>query len=331
MWRGINESVANIADEIVREAMTFLENRAEARDAPGVGNRGVNLTAVNIDSSTPVLPARWRTMRSAPASGAHNMAVDSVLLAAARDAHAVGVWRTYAWSAPTISFGRHEAARAHFSAASIAAAELSAVRRPTGGRALLHGGDVTYSVAMPLDSRTPWTAAYRAVNAVLLAALRALGVDAHLALAAATPSVRPDGALCFAQPARGEIVVDGAKLVGSAVWREHGAYLQHGSILLRDCQAELLGAMRRNNDISDENAHGDVVGSHALEHAATLAGCLPRVPTWSAVASALESALTNHVTAHSDGKIDDAPPILDEDVLARETQRFSDATWLWRR
>ena len=170
------------------------------------------------------------------------MAVDSALLAAAPD-RAFGVWRTYAWTNPTVSFGRHEATRNRFSPESLAAAGLDVVRRPTGGRALLHDAEVTYSVTLPIGDGTPWKHVYSSVNRILLVALRSLGVAAHLVPDSAKSTLRPDGPLCFEQPSPGEIVVQGAKISGSAVWRERGAYLQHGSILLHDGQQRLRSAM----------------------------------------------------------------------------------------
>ena len=138
------------------------------------------------------LPAEWRTMRSAPSHGSQNMAVDASLLGAAQH-HGYGVWRTYAWAQPTLSFGRNELVRAHFDAASLASAGLHAVRRPTGGRVLLHAEEVTYSVTLPLARHIPWIAAYSAVNHVLIAALRSLGVPAEVAVAGDVPLMRPNG------------------------------------------------------------------------------------------------------------------------------------------
>ena len=70
----------------------------------------VNLTAMQTESWEAILPARWRAMRSAPASGVTNMAIDATLLEAAAHRE-FGVWRTYAWDQPTVSFGRNEAVR----------------------------------------------------------------------------------------------------------------------------------------------------------------------------------------------------------------------------
>jgi lipoate-protein ligase A len=267
------------------------------------------------------LPAEWRTVRSAPASGSYNMAVDSALMTAASD-RGFGVWRTYAWSNPTVSFGRHEAIRDRFSPDSLAKAGLDAVRRPTGGRALLHDAEVTYSVTLPISDRTSWKAVYSAINLILLSALRSMGVAAELVPESAASPVRPDGPLCFEAPSAGEIVVGGAKISGSAVWRERGTYLQHGSILLHDGQHRLPSAMISGSDYG------------LMPSAASLATCLPATPKAEDVAAALENALRNDIAnRHSAGGsvTNDDAALPDSALIARHEARFRDETWLWRR
>jgi lipoate-protein ligase A len=265
---------------------------------------------------TNVMPATWRLVRSAPASGVRNMAIDSALLDAAITQQ-TGVWRTYTWLNPTISFGRNEAVLNRFSAESVARAGLDVVRRPTGGRALLHAAEVTYCVAVPVADAVSWSTVYAAVNGVLLAALQILGVPAQLAADTDAPLVKPDGPVCFDQPAPGEIAVQGQKLVGSAVWRERGAYLQHGSILIEDQQARLATAMHTPQP--------------SAPAAASLSQLLTPTPAWSTVADALEQALRDATS-----RVGLEPPIatpleLSDHVLARHELRFRDPIWLWRR
>lgn len=149
------------------------------------------------------------------------------------------VLRIYGWSRPTLSFGRNQLVRARVDLPRVAGAGVEVVRRPTGGRALLHHREVTYSVTAPLgpdDSVRSW---YAWINQLLLAALRSLGVDAMpAAVEGRTPL--PGTASCFKRPDDGEIAVGGRKLVGSALLRERDAFLQHGSILLADDQALLV-------------------------------------------------------------------------------------------
>lgn len=254
------------------------------------------------------LAARWRLLDSGAADGATNMAVDHALLdrAAASDE---AVLRIYGWSRPTLSLGMHE--RARISAEALAARGVDVVRRPTGGRALLHHREVTYSVTAPARG-VAIRDAYRAINAILLDALRRLGVQAVEA-APRGRTARPDGAACFAEPNHGELVVQGRKLVGSAQRREDGALLQHGSILLADDQP-LIAVLRG----ASEPATGT---------AATLEGVLGRPVAYAEVRDALVVALRavageNVATLSADSLSEGASPHL---------VRYRAAEWTWRR
>jgi lipoate-protein ligase A len=280
---------------------------------------------VTLESWNAVMPADWQLLRTPPASGAYNMAVDAALLGDAA-ARGTGVWRCYDWALPTISFGRNEAVRTRFDDASVAAAGFDVVRRPTGGRALLHMAEVTYSVTMPLARSRPWQAAYALINEVLLSAVQSLGVDAELVTEHARV-MPPDGRVCFAAPSLGEIAVRGAKLAGSAVWRDRGAYLQHGSILLADRQTRIRDAARRHASTPEGTADADP----PLPPAAALGNLLSPPPSWADVAEALEQALARAVTRTPGGSLRDGPPDVSALDVARHEVHFRDTTWLWRR
>ena len=236
------------------------------------------------------------------------MAWDDALLDAARKSGA-GVFRCYRWSRPAISFGRHEAIRERFDADRIRTAGLDAVRRPTGGRALLHVDEVTYGVAMPLADTFAWRNAYDAINLVLVAALRSLGIDARVAESGGSELV-PGSALCFAAPSAGEIVVGGAKLVGSAVWRTRGAFLQQGSIIL-DGNQSLLQSLSG-------------AGPLDLAPVATVRS-IDASLTYDDVVDALRAALSS-VGAVYDWQPDE---LLQRAVDSR-VNHYVDPNWLWR-
>lgn len=276
------------------------------------------------------LAPRWRLLVSPPADGATNMAVDAALLADARCSGAATL-RVYGWARPTLSLGRHERARGRFDAAALEAQGVEVVRRPTGGRALLHHREVTYSVTAP--ATLPMSASYAAINALLLDALRALGVAAAPAAPARRP-LRPEGAACFAEPAAGELVVDGAKLVGSAQLREEGALLQHGSILLADDQWR-IDLLRRHQPDAGHDAGRDTDragGDDALPRAAaaaTLESLLGRSVPPEEVAAALAAALGRALGAEPEPAALDTPSLRDD--LARLVIAFADPSWTWRR
>lgn len=165
------------------------------------------------------------------------MALDHALMERARST-GERVLRVYFWSQPTLSLGRHQVARDRIDANVAREQGIALVRRPTGGRALLHHREVTYSVTTALSPDDSVRAWYASINEILLRALEFLDVDVRLAPPGGKTPL-PATAACFVQPDEGEITVDGRKLVGSALLREQDALLQHGSILLADDQAML--------------------------------------------------------------------------------------------
>ena len=154
-----------------------------------------------------------------------------------------GVLRLYRWSRPTVSFGRNEPAAGLYDLEAASRGGIDFVRRPTGGRAVLHDWELTYAVVLPATGRISLRAIYSMVNEGLVRALGALGVEASMA-GAGEPPLPPDAGPCFQRPAPGEVTVNGRKLVGSAQARVAGAILQHGSLLLgpgHERLAELRG------------------------------------------------------------------------------------------
>ena len=97
---------------------------------------------------------RWRFLDSGPLDGAEQMSLDAGLMDRARETREA-VLRVYVWSRPTLSFGRHESVRGRFVPATLELENVGAVRRPTGGRVLLHDREVTYSVTAPARRRLP--------------------------------------------------------------------------------------------------------------------------------------------------------------------------------
>jgi lipoate-protein ligase A len=184
------------------------------------------------------------------------MAVDEVLLQRAADGGAA-CWRFYAWSEPTLSLGYFQdyAARAEHAPSHA----CPVVRRLTGGGAILHDAEITYSIAVPANH--PWAARrdrpaasaaerlYRIVHGCLVEALAELGVAARLCEGEGGEERGP--LLCFQRRAIGDVLLDlvqcraaaaapdvsagagAAKIAGSAQRRCQGAVLQHGSLLLR--------------------------------------------------------------------------------------------------
>jgi lipoate-protein ligase A len=176
------------------------------------------------------------------------MAVDEAVLEsyAAESAPAEPTLRLYAWQPAALSLGRFQEAAGSHAPAFLRENGIDLVRRPTGGSAVLHEFECTYAVTGRLrDAPFPGGVleTYRSVAGALCMALRRIGVDA-LAHGPGEPGARRQtDAACFGTPSAHEISVGGSKLVGSAQLRRRGAFLQHGSILLRSDPERLARAI----------------------------------------------------------------------------------------
>jgi lipoyl(octanoyl) transferase len=186
--------------------------------------------------------ARWHLwIDETPRPGWANMAIDLALLDRAEQ-HAESWLRLYQWQPHCLSFGRHEPATRRYDVERIGALGLDTVRRPTGGRAVWHGRELTYAVTAPSQRFGSLQSAYLTIHAMVGDALRRLGAATSLAPRRAAAPV--DAGACFAQPAGGEVMAAGRKVVGSAQLRRGAALLQHGSILLGEDQQIVLGLTR---------------------------------------------------------------------------------------
>lgn len=182
---------------------------------------------------------RWSLIEDVPLPGAVNMARDHALTEALPPG--VALLRLYGWSTPTVSFGRNEPVRGRYDVEGMLSAGLDVVRRPTGGRAVLHHRELTYAVALPIRALGGVRRAYARIHRALGRGLASLGVSAGIADGGGEASVRGvDAGPCFGHPAPGELVALGRKLVGSAQVRMGSALLQHGSILIENDQGGLL-------------------------------------------------------------------------------------------
>jgi lipoate-protein ligase A len=152
--------------------------------------------------------------------------------------------RFYRWSPPALSLGRFQPLK-DVDLESCAAEGIEVVRRPTGGKSILHLDDFTYSVIIPRGFPLPDSVveAYRLVCGGILRALELLGLDAAIQPRAGT-DYRKAGGACFASSTQADLEYGGCKLCGSAQLRRGGALLQHGSILLEDRSGLLFKLLR---------------------------------------------------------------------------------------
>jgi len=200
----------------------------------------------------------WRLLISPPASGAWNMAVDEAILQAVARGQAPPTLRLYAWEPPCLSLGRNQPWE-EADPAALAARGWEIVRRPTGGRAILHTDELTYAVIAPAQHplmRGGVLPSYRRIARGLLAALHLLGIPAQME-GEKTPAAAPQ-AVCFETPSSYEITVHGRKLLGSAQARQAGAVLQHGSLPLTGDIGRIAAVLRFPDEATRTRAAADV-------------------------------------------------------------------------
>ena len=164
----------------------------------------------------------------------YNMAKDELCLRRAANGGNVFV-RIYTWERPTLSIGRNQAVAREINLRGCLAEGVEVVRRMTGGKAVLHGEDLTYSVAGPRD-QPPFQggimAVYRSLAEVLCRFFSGLGLGPTIQPYSGRERAELASSVCFSTPSAHEILVGGKKLAGSAQRLLPEGFLQHGSIPL---------------------------------------------------------------------------------------------------
>lgn len=253
---------------------------------------------------------RWRVLvEDEPRTGPWNMALDHALAEA--NPPGEGVLRLYRWWPHTISFGRNEPARGLYDLEAAAGAGLGFVRRPTGGRAVLHAHEVTYCAVLPLRALGGLRGAYVRINEGLVEGLRALGCPAEVVSGGS--ALPPGAGPCFQAPAPGEVTLGGRKLVGSAQVRVGGSILQHGSVILSGDQSAISRLSGGAGDPSPPATLGEAVGERG----------------WDEVARALAEGLA---LALGGGWRQGGVTTSEADrARSLESGRYATDAWTWRR
>jgi lipoyl(octanoyl) transferase len=202
----------------------------------------------------------WRLLDSGPADGFTNMAVDEALLEAFAIEGTPTTVRFYSWSPPALSLGYAQSIGQEIDLRQCTSLGIDVVRRPTGGRAVLHDHEVTYSVIMSGDDprvSSGVLAAYLTISQAMIRGLAYLGINAELLpLRRGTPLPSEKASpVCFAVPSSYEVVVGGRKIIGSAQRRAHNAIMQHGSIPL-SLNIESLRAVFGQSSLQSELPRG---------------------------------------------------------------------------
>lgn len=203
--------------------------------------------------------AKWRLIHTPAGHGAWNMAVDEAILEAVGVGESPPTLRLYAWSPPCLSLG-YAQPYSDANPERLSAKGWELVRRPTGGRAILHTDELTYAVIGPQNEPRLTGGvleSYRRLSRALLEALQNLGIPAQ----ALQKSGVPDGdgsqnPVCFENPSNYEITVQGKKLIGSAQARRREGVLQHGSLPLGGDLTRITQALRFADDHARSQAAG---------------------------------------------------------------------------
>jgi lipoate-protein ligase A len=193
--------------------------------------------------------AAWRLIDTGPLSGRENMAIDEALFRCFDPASSRPVLRLYGWQPQALSLGRFQKAGDDLDLDRCRADNLTVVRRITGGGAIYHSDELTYSLVCgpsQIPAATSVKESFRVLTSFLLGLYRALGLQAAYAADLATAGTRLGGRtpLCFAGKESYDILVNGRKLGGNAQRRSRQIIFQHGSIPLQNRVQQGLGYLK---------------------------------------------------------------------------------------
>lgn len=201
----------------------------------------------------------WLFINSGKCSPSYNMALDEALLEWHSKGEIGPVLRFYEWEPATLSIGYFQRVHKEIDLDAVRENGLGFVRRPTGGRGVLHEHELTYSVIVTEeypDMPETVTEAYRVISGGLLEGFKNLGLQAEFSIPVTAEQndglKKPKSAVCFDAPSWYELVVEGKKVAGSAQTRQKGVILQHGAILLGLDEDKLVSLFKFDSEESKE-------------------------------------------------------------------------------
>lgn len=273
---------------------------------------------------------KWWFIDSGFCNPAYNMALDEMLLQWHSEGKIPPVVRFYGWKPAALSLGYFQKTKGKIDVNAVRRHGFGLVRRPTGGRAVLHDDELTYSVIV--SERHPSmpasvTEAYRVISSGLLHGFRELGISASFSIP--DEQLRQQlksthSAVCFDEPSWYELIVDGKKAAGSAQTRQKGVILQHGSIPLTINEDVLFDLFIYPNDRVRERARRSF-----NEKAVAINRILPSPVTLEEVKKAFYNGFAKGFG------VELAPQKLDSEqiraVNERAASRYEDDAWTFSR
>jgi lipoate-protein ligase A len=266
--------------------------------------------------------AEWRLILSPPLPGSINMAVDSAILAAVEEGISPPTLRLYSWDPPCLSLG-YSQPFSDIDQDRLIESGWDIVRRPTGGRAILHTDELTYSVIGPkTDPRLGGglMESYRRISQALFDSL--VNLELPVMIHQGKNPLANNQPVCFENPSDFEITVEGRKIIGSAQARKMGALLQHGSLPLYGDLTRITQVLKYQN-AEDRNKACQTL----LEKAATVADILGRDISWQEAADAFRSSFSRVLNLD----LKEEKLSAQEDILTRDLQNNKYDNEIWTR
>lgn len=267
---------------------------------------------------------RWRLLITTPARGAWNMAVDESILRHMGRGESPPTLRLYAWTPACLSLG-YAQPFANVDTQRLNTHGWEVVRRATGGRAILHTDELTYSVIAPNDElRVAGTVleSYNRLAQALLLAVKYLDVPVEVQ-EKKTNEDSIDTPVCFEVPSTYEITVDGKKLIGSAQARKKEGVLQHGSLPLTGDLARICQVL-----VFESEAARHQASKRLLERATTVEGALGREISWEEASQAFVRAFEAQLGIQfEEGKLSESESKM-ADQLVKE--KYDHPSWTER-
>lgn len=232
----------------------------------------------------------WRLIEHPSSTGVWNMAVDEAILESVYHGDSLPTLRLYAWAPPCLSLG-HAQPFDEVDTQALSENGWGVVRRPTGGKAILHVDELTYAVIAP--EREPRVAggvlsSYLRLSQALLQVLEILGLDPEAKEKHPDEETQKKNPVCFEVPSNYEITVKGKKLIGSAQARRKEGVLQHGALPLYGDLTRIVNVLKFENEQKRSQAK-----TRLLAHATTIEMELGRVVSWEEAGQAFQQAFTD--------------------------------------
>ena len=262
----------------------------------------------------------WRIIYSGPSDGPTNMAIDEAILSSVSKGQSPPTLRLYSWNPACISIGSAQS-DSDVDKTRLQSLGYDLVRRPTGGRSILHLNEFTYSVCLPKEDPIASGGVlptYRRISNGILASLTELGVVVDNS--GGVPPAEAQGAVCFEHRSHYEISANGRKLLGSAQMRSGRGVLQHGSLPLKGDIASICDTLIFRSESNRASAKLRV-----REQAIVLADVLGYQASWEQVATTFERGFAQALDI--DFSNEDLSATEKQNVNLLVVDKYADLSW----